>query len=285
MKQPPFAWPDGKRVAISVMVLLETWSEGKAPAYSIQTTALKPGAVDYSGATWSQYGGRVGVWRVIRALDHFRIRGTFFASAKSAELYPEAIAQMVKSGHDIAGHGITQDQLLVYLTPEEQLRAIRESLDTIERASGKRPEGWASPVLAWTPDTIGFLAREGVQWYGDTNYVDLPIRIRTEHGDLIGIPCCEFADNRVLRGSPRDFYDVYKDTFDYLYRHEPTSMLVLAIHCHWGGRPPIMAIFHQLFEYFATFPDVWLTSHGEIARWVKSQGVDEVTYAQRYFAE
>lgn len=122
------------------MVLLETWSEGKAPAYSIQTTALKPGAVDYSGATWSQYRGRVDVWRVIRALDHFRIRGTFFASAKSAELYPEAIAQMVKSGHDIAGHGITQDQFLVYLTPEEQLRAIRQSLDTIDGRAANDPK-------------------------------------------------------------------------------------------------------------------------------------------------
>jgi hypothetical protein len=38
---------------------------------------------------------------------------------------------------------------------------------------------------------------------------------------------------RVLRGNPRDWYDVYKDTFDYLYQNEPTAFLNVTVHACW----------------------------------------------------
>lgn len=62
-------WPNGKKVAVSVNVMFETWSEGHAPTYSVQTTHLKGGTVDHAGKAWSTYGGRVGVWRLINMLD------------------------------------------------------------------------------------------------------------------------------------------------------------------------------------------------------------------------
>ena len=40
------AWPNGKKIAVSVTVMFETWSEGAAPNYSVQTTHLKSGTVD-----------------------------------------------------------------------------------------------------------------------------------------------------------------------------------------------------------------------------------------------
>ena len=81
MKQPRFSWPDGKRVAIAATAMLEVWSEGKAPTYSVQTTSLKKGQVDHNGIAWSRYGAEVGIWRVIRVLDHFKVKGTVAASA------------------------------------------------------------------------------------------------------------------------------------------------------------------------------------------------------------
>src|SRR3978361_1822079 len=66
------AWPNGKRVAVAVTVMYETWAEGKAPNYSVQTTHLKPGTVDLAGRAWSTYGAGVGVWRIIRTLDRLQ---------------------------------------------------------------------------------------------------------------------------------------------------------------------------------------------------------------------
>jgi hypothetical protein len=40
------------------------------------------------------------------------------------------------------------------------------------------------------------------------------------------------------------------------------------MHCQFGGRPMIAAIFHKIFRYMRQFPEVWFASYGEIAQWV-----------------
>jgi len=108
-------WPEQKQLAVSITVLIETWTEGRAPPYSVQTTQLKWGTVDNSAITWAQHGGNEGVWRLLRILNHFGIPGTFAINAKCVELYPEAIKATVRSGHEIAAHGYYQDQLHTYM--------------------------------------------------------------------------------------------------------------------------------------------------------------------------
>src|SRR3984885_4615536 len=104
-------WPNGKKIAVAVPVRFEAWSEAHAPNYSVQTTHLKSGTVDHASKAWSTYGGRVGVWRLIRMLDRLAIPGTFFTNGRCTEDYPDAVKQIVKSGHDIGGHAYVQDQL------------------------------------------------------------------------------------------------------------------------------------------------------------------------------
>ncbi len=280
----PFAWPDGKRVAVTVTVMLETWSEGKPPPYGVQATALKPGTIDHGGIAWGSYGGKVGVWRIIELLSRHRLRGTFCVNARCAEIFPEAVAQIVKSGHDVAGHGYVQDELLAYLSPEEERRTIRRCLDILERASGQRPQGWLSPVLAYTEHTRQFLAAEKLLWHGDARDADLPSVAETEAGPIVHIPASDFTDNRVLRASPMVLWEVYKETFDYLYQREPPAFLALSMHCHNGGRPLITAIFDKIFDYLAQFPDVWFASYGEIARWVMDTQRGADTHARRLIA-
>jgi len=281
MTTRPFAWPDGKRIAVTVTVMLETWSEGKAPPYGVQASPLKPGTIDHGGIAWGSYGGKVGVWRIIELLSRHRLRGTFCVNAECAKLFPEAVAQIVKSGHDVAGHGEVQDQLLAYLSPAEEQATIRRCLDVLERATGRRPLGWLSPVMAFTAHTRQLLAAEKLLWHGDARDSDLPQVAETEAGPIVHIPGSDFTDNRVLRASPQALWDVYKETFDYLYANEPPAFLALSMHCHFGGRPLIAAVFEKIFSYMSQFPDVWLASYGEIARWVMDTQRDAETHARR----
>jgi peptidoglycan/xylan/chitin deacetylase (PgdA/CDA1 family) len=276
-------WPNGKKVAVSVTVMFETWSEGKAPTYSVQTTHLKAGTVDHAGKAWSTYGGRVGVWRIIKLLDRLGIPGTFFVNARCTEEYPDAVKQIVRSGHDIGGHAYTQDQLLSYMSLEEQEGTIRQSIDLLQACGGKKVTGWASPVVGFTPETAGFLAKAGLSWTTDVTYADLPIKIHTPHGDIAGLPTTDFSDNRVLRANPRDLYDTHKGTFDYLVQNEPMGLLVLVIHCQFGGRPLISAVLQELLQDIARSPDVWFARHEELARWALAADVDEHTYRSRFF--
>ena len=259
------AWPGGHRVAVAITILFETWSDGKSPSYSVQTTNLKPGAIDHAGASWASYGGKAGVWRLIRTLDRHGVPATFFTNARCVEQYPEAVAAIVRSGHDLGGHGYTQDGLLAYMEPEEERATIRRSADLLASAAGKPLRGWLSPVLAYTPHTAGLLAEAGFAWHSDVNDADLPVLTQTAHGPIVGIPTSEFTDNRVLRASPRDFVEVYCDTFDFLYRHESKSLLVLALHCHFGGRPLMSAALDQVLTHIRRCPDVWFARHDELA--------------------
>ena len=277
------SWPNGKRVAVSVTVMFETWSDESAPTYSVQATQLKKGTVDLAAKAWSTYGGRVGVWRLVRLLDRLQVPGTFFVNARCVEQYPDAVKQIVKSGHDVAGHSYTHDAILSYMEPEEQRATIHKSIDMLSSFTGKAVTGWGSPVVAFTADTNDFLAEAGLKWTTDVTYVDLPYRIHTKHGPIAGVPTTDFSDNRVLKANVRDLFDVYKGTFDYLEANEPMGLMVMVLHCQFGGRPLVSAVVEEILKYVAKSPNVWFARHSELAQWALDSEIDEHTYRSRFF--
>ena len=118
--QNRFEWPRKARIAVVVTCLLENWSEGKGPPFSVQTTALKPGTPDRASMTWGTYGGRAGVWRLLKILDANMIPATFAANARALELNPGVAEQIIKSGHEICAHSYLQDTILAYLSRDEE---------------------------------------------------------------------------------------------------------------------------------------------------------------------
>jgi len=268
------SWDNDIRVAFLITVMLETWSEGKAPSYSAMTTPLREGTVDRHGISWSQYGGKTGIWRIMRTLDQFGVQATVCVSGRSAELFPEVVRELHRRGHEIAGHSYTQDMLHCYLSPEEEREVIRRCSKIIEGTTGIKPMGWLSPRGTSTEYTAEFLAQERFLWHGDYNDTDLPYTLKTAKGTIVAIPQSNFADNRVLRASPRNYFEVYKDTFDYLYKTEPIAMINLTIHAHFGGRPLISAMLVEILKYMKGFSGVWFPRHDEIAQWVLNHTIN-----------
>jgi peptidoglycan/xylan/chitin deacetylase (PgdA/CDA1 family) len=280
---PAPTWPGGKRIAVLVSVLLENWTQGRSPTYFPRTTPLRQGAIDHGGVEWSHYGGREGIWRLLRVLERAGIKATIFANALSAELYPDAVRAVVGAGHDLAGHGYAQDRYLSDLSVAEQRQSIHRALDILETASGKRPQGWCSPVYSFTPETPELLVREGVRWHAEALDASMPKLVQTPGGPIVALPWSEFVDNRVLRASPRDWYDAGKDSFDYLYDAEPMGLLHLAVHSHFGGRPLIAAQVEKLLRYVSGFPDVWIPRHAEMVDWFLDAKPGDLSYRRRFF--
>ena len=271
MAERNYEWPNGNRMAVAVTAMLETWSEGKGPPYGVQASPLKPGTKDTAGIAWGSYGGKVGVYRLINLFKTNGIRATFCVNGKCAELYPQALTDIIASGHDIAGHAYYQDQLLTYMTPEEERATIARSLDVLTKATGQRPRGWISPSMAFTEHTRGFLAEEKLLWHGDARDSDLPRLVDTPAGSIVHIPGSDFTDNRVLRSSSLDLWDVHSTTFDYLYERETPAFMVLSMHCHFGGRPMIAAVMDKVFRHIAKHDKVWFATYAEIAEWVRER--------------
>ena len=91
MERTLATWPNNKKLVVMVTIMFEVWSDGKAPPYSPMTTSLKPGTPDLLGISWSQYGGKTGIWRFLRILDDKEIKSTVCLNAKGAELFPDAV--------------------------------------------------------------------------------------------------------------------------------------------------------------------------------------------------
>jgi len=281
MADRAFAWPDGKRIAVAVTAMLETWSEGKAPPYGVQASGHNIRGVDHSGIAWGSYGGKVGVWRINALLSRHGLRGTFCVNARCAEIFPDAVRALAEQGHEIAGHGYLQDELMTYLAPDDEQATIRRCIDILERATGQRPLGWIGPVTAFTEHTRRFLAAEKLLWHGDARDSDLPSVVETGAGPIVQIAGSDFTDNRTLRGNPLDIWEIYKETFDYLREREPPAFLALSMHCHYGGRPLVTAVFEKIFGYMRRHDDVWFASFGDIARWVMDTQAGADTHARR----
>jgi peptidoglycan/xylan/chitin deacetylase (PgdA/CDA1 family) len=280
-----FAWPNGARIAVVMTCLMENWSGDKGPPFSVQTTALKPGTHDRAAMTWGTYGSRNGVWRLLKILNEHQVPATFVANAHSMEIAPDAVACMLKSGHEIAAHSYTQDALMAYLTPDEERAIIDKCVGVFKKLTGAPPKGWLSPVLAPTADTEELIAEAGFLWYGDYNNIDLPFCVKTAKGTIVALPHTDFADHRVLRANPRDWFEVYKDTFDYLYANESMAFLNITVHCHFGGRPLMAAQIDRILKYVRGFSGVWLARHDEMAEWVKANNIAEWTNQARFFSE
>ncbi|HET7886442.1 MAG TPA: polysaccharide deacetylase family protein [Bradyrhizobium sp.] len=278
-----FAWPNGARIAVVVTCLWENWSGDKGPPFSVQTTSLKPGTHDRAAMTWGTYGTRNGVWRLLKILNEHQAPSTFVANAQSMEFAPDAVEHILKSGHEIAAHSYTQDALMAYLKPDEERAMVEKCVAVFNKLTGAPPKGWLSPVLAPTADTEEIIADAGFLWYGDYNNIDLPFCVDTKKGMLVALPHTDFADHRVLRANPRDWFEVYKDTFDYLYANEPMPYLNITVHCHFGGRPLMAAQVDRILRYVRGFPGVWLARHDELAQWVKDNQIGEWTNQQRFF--
>lgn len=261
-----YDWPSGARVAVMLTVMFESWPEGKGPPYGPMASSLREGTLDLQSISWAHYGGRTGIWRLMRLFDEFGVKATVAANAKSVERFPDAAKELVRRGHEIAGHSYTQDMFMPYFKPDEERALIRRCVDIIESITGQKPVGWASPRMTPTEHTASFLVQEGFLWHGDYHDTDLPYVVSTRAGRIVALPHSDFTDNRVLRGSPRDFHDVYKDTFDYLYETEPGALLNLTVHAHFGARPPMAAMVRAILKYLRSFNDVWFARHDEVAR-------------------
>ena len=233
-------WPNGKKVAVSVTVMFETWARGQGADllgadHASQVRHRRPCRQ-----------GLVHLWRSGRRVadhqlfDRLGIPGTFFVNARCTEEYPDAVKQIVRSGHDIGGHAYTQDQLLAYMSLEEQEATIRQSIDLLQACGGKKVTGWASPVVAFTPETAGFLAKAGLTWTTDVTYVGSADQ--DPHRRTAPSPACRrrISPTTACCGPIRAISTTPTKAHSTIWcRTSRWGCIVLVIHCQFGGRPLI----------------------------------------------
>ncbi len=275
---PAIRWPEGARIAVSLVVNYEEGSE-RTPLYgdpiaetSGEGYAVPAGYRDVRAESAFDYGSRVGFWRLFEIFERHGVEATYFICARALEHNPDAARAIVASGHEPACHGYRW--MPTYLLGEdEERRHLHQAVASIEQSCGERPVGWYSRgASAFTHD---LLYEEGGFIYDCDSYADdLPYFIMLRDRKWLVVPySLETNDMKFYRppglAEPRDFFRLLKAAFDCLYEEGTTApkMMSVGLHQRISGRPGRAAALEEFIRYAKGFPGVWFAKRVDIARW------------------
>src|SRR3546814_1457342 len=137
----PLRWPGGARVAFTVTLYLEHW-ELDPPAAAVRDPRFKDPfgdfRPDYRTYTIREYGNRVGVFRILDALDRRGLRPTVAVNAGACERYPFLVEECRRRGWALAAHGTHAPRLHTSRLGEAQERAmIARSIAAVQDEIGR----------------------------------------------------------------------------------------------------------------------------------------------------
>lgn len=194
------AWPGGARVALWVTVQM-----GHFPMDMPLTPFVVPGGMErpypsYWDYTQRDYGNRVGVFRIMRALAARGIPATAFMSGVLAERYPKLIDAVKAAGWDVAALGLDMGHVHHAGVPVAEERAtIARAAAALRGAFGDEVRGWLSPGHSESAQTLDLIAEAGFTWAADWANDEMPYAMTTAAGPLTAMPLAwDLSDQRML---------------------------------------------------------------------------------------
>jgi len=275
-------WPGGKRLAVIITINLEYWwltRDQTAPLYPGGPASIPfplPGNVpDYVNWTWREYGQRVGVWRVIDALDKAGVPASCTMNAMMAVERRRVIDAVNERGWELVPHNWAQNDILTAYAhePEKEREVIRRVLDVYQETVGRPARGWLSSSLRPTAETPEILAENGLSFFCDFLNDDQPYLIRTAAKPLVAVPYSNDINdfNMFARGGMTldQGLAALHEQFDVLYEEGAESMRLfnLGLHPHVIGQPYRIRALSRFLEYVTGFDGVWFPKREEIADW------------------
>ena len=269
--RPALKWPGAARLALWVIPNIEFFSLAeKVPAAAGGSGAPVP---DVPAWSVRDYGNRVGIFRLMRVLDHHGIRATVALNSDLCAQHPAIIAEGNARGWEWMGHNESNTRRLNEAPLGEEAGIISRALSTIAQATGTRPVGWLGSGLQETWDTLDLLAAEGCEYVGDWVNDDQPYVMTLEGGRrIVAMPYSqEINDKPAFERAHRtaaEFRDMICAQFDVLYREgaESGRVMAIAIHPYLTGVPHRIDAFDAALAHICAHRGVWKATGAEIAR-------------------
>jgi peptidoglycan/xylan/chitin deacetylase (PgdA/CDA1 family) len=276
VSRKPVKWPGQAPVALLVNVSLQYFPLNQQGKPFPPTGGMTTSYPDLRHYTLREYGNRVGIFRLLQALDRYNIKPTFAVNAQLAQRYPYLLDTLLKRGDEIIGHGWNMD------TPHfggmdraREAEIIVQSLSTLRKLTGQPVEGWLSPSRSQSANTPELLVKNGIRYMCDWINDDMPYRFRTPAGDLTALPLSlELEDTFIMHTnlhSEYEYAEQIEDAYDFLSEEASEQggrLLALSIHPWMLGQPHRIAQLERVLQYITASDDVWSASAGEIcAAW------------------
>jgi allantoinase len=277
---PDWNWPEGKRLALSLVVNVEEGSEmslalgdrGPEPVDELGVV-VKSAIRNFGNESNYLYGIREGFGRIAKLLDDYNFQATFTAASYALEQAPEIAAYIKKRGHEPCCHGYRWiHQFKMDEATEREF--IDKGQRSIAQSCGVRAYGWLSRYLH-TENTRRLLIENGYEYHMDDYSADAPFWDVSAGKPIVIVPyALDSNDMKFWTApalSPDQWLQYAIDTFDTLFiegAHQP-RMMSLGLHLRIIGRPGRIGALRQFLEYVSHQKQVWVTTRLNIARHFK----------------
>ena len=270
--RPPITLPENAKICVNVDLAFE----GFHTACQFRQRAPLPNQTDHFSLSFAEYGLRVGIWRLLDALEEWGVPATCITSGLAAEVYAKTLKALHQAGHEVMAHAWTNDANSL-ATDDEQTEAqeVARSIDAIRRATGEAPVGWMSPGGVGTPARLRVLAAQGILYNCDDASDDLHFVIQV--GDIPHvvyprtIGCNDLSNWLNPSNPPSAFLEAIKAQFDQYYaegvRGRP-ACFDITLHAHMAGRALLMPALHEAMRYILGHRGVWVARKRELAQWI-----------------
>ena len=276
---PQGRWPNGARLAVSLVLNYEEGSEqsvldgdpvGEAVGEIVRTQ--EPGKRDLAIESMYEYGSRVGVWRLLDLFDRNHVDATVFACAVAVERNSDFAAYLRASSHELCCHGYRWEEVF-RLTEEEEREHIALAVRSLEETIGRRPVGWYCRYGPSERTRRLVVEAGGFEYDSDSYADDVPYWVTVGGKPWCVVPyALDTGDMKFWRapsfGDANDHYKYLKDTFDCLYREGERTprMMSVGLHCRIGGRAGRAVAIERFIRHARSHEHVWFARRVDIAR-------------------
>jgi peptidoglycan/xylan/chitin deacetylase (PgdA/CDA1 family) len=219
--------------------------------------------------------GPIGAERVLRLLDEFEIRATFFTPGHTAVVYPSVVKKLHAAGHEIAHHGWVHENP-TGLTEDEERAVLRRGTAELRQVTGEDPKGYRSPAWDNSPNTVSLLLAEGFEYESSLmgndfepywcRLHDVPSSTEPYHFGtpvpLVEIPVSWYMDDWVhfeyvnsayglLQGQkpPSAVLEIWKAELNYLCEQPGGGLLTITMHPQVIGRGHRLLMLQDFLRY------------------------------------
>jgi peptidoglycan/xylan/chitin deacetylase (PgdA/CDA1 family) len=253
------AWPKGARIAVNFTADFD--------AMLLRRLNNEPPMQLAKG----EFGGRVGIWRLIELFDSHKVKATIFTVGRICELYPQALRAAVRSGHELADH---MWEHRVPKEPELERDHLLKTRDALERIAGRRPIGSRSHH---TPELLrqeGYIynshgAADHRPCYvldgkGEPCLLELPFHYAIDDAMFFSFAWYASANAEQRLSDTDRVFDLWWAGFQQQYRQG--GYLNICLHPFVSGRALRIAMLDRLIARMKTLPGVWFATCEEVAR-------------------
>lgn len=265
---PAVHWPGGALLGINLVVNYEEGAEyslvedGFNDTWGEYSYQYPPEVRDFGTEMHFEYGSRVGIWRLCRLFDQYRIPVTFNACALALERNPPLCDWLRAREHDILGHGYRwygpDTSLGAKMTRDDERHEIRAAIESVQKTIGQRVRGWMVRSFP-TVHTRELLVEEGGFLYdSDSTNDELPYLVTVLGKPFLVVPYTKVNnDVRYLiaptYATPRHFFETLKRGLDYLLEEARQAgsgrMMSVGVHPRWSGQATRASALREFIEY------------------------------------